>query len=57
MSRISKRSKRRKLSKLLKKFTLPKVRKVIAPPSKIFKSKKDYSRSENKRIIEKGLGE
>ena len=55
MSKMKKRRKRRKLSKLLK--SLPKIKKRIPvpPPSKIFKSKKDYDRSENKKIIKKEL--
>ena len=57
MSKMSKRSRRRKLSKLLKKFTPPKIRKPNAPPSKVFKSTKDYDRSKNKKIAYKELDE
>ena len=54
---MSKRRKRRKLSKLLK--TLPELKKriPIAPPNMAFKSKKDYNRSENKKAIKRELDE
>ena len=55
MSKMTKKKKRRKLSKLLKKFTPPKTRKPNAPPAKIFKSPKDYDRSVNKKIIQKEI--
>ena len=50
MSKMSLRKKRRKLSKLLKSAKNLKIRKPIASPSKILKTKKQYSRSENKQI-------
>ena len=53
MSKMVKKKKRRKLSKLLKKFISPKIRIEIAPPTKVFKSIKDYKRSNNKKIIDK----
>lgn len=55
LSKSQKRSKRRKLSKLLKK--LPEIKKRIPtpPPTKVFKSKKDYDRGRNKKVIEKEL--
>ena len=55
MSKMSKKKKRRNLSKLFKKFTPPKIRREIAPPTKVFKSIKDYDRSENKKIIERDI--
>ena len=54
---MSKKKKRRKLSKLLKKFTPPKIRREIAPPTKVFKSIKDYNRSKNKEIAKKEMDE
>ena len=50
MSNKQQRRKRRKLSKLLKSAKVPKRRIPIAPPSKAFKSKKDYNRKESKNV-------
>jgi len=55
MSKMLKRKKRRKLSKLLKKFIPPKIRGVVSPPTKIFKSIKNYNRSKNKEIVKKEM--
>lgn len=45
MNKMRKKRKRRKLSKLLKSFNPPKTRKPIAPPTKVFPSKKTYNRN------------
>ena len=55
MSKMSKKRKRRKLSKLLKSAKNPKKRIPIAPPRVVFKSKKDYDRKENKKIVRENL--
>jgi len=52
MSKMGKKSKRRKLSKLLKSPHPVKMRIPIAPPTKVFKSKKRYDRKTN-RVISK----
>ena len=50
MSKMSQRKIRRKLSKLRKIIKLPKLRIPIPPPTKCFKSKKNYNRSKNKNM-------
>jgi len=54
-SKSDKRSKRRKLSKLLKKLEPIKSRKPTCKGGYAFKSKKDYNRSQNKKITEEEL--
>lgn len=56
-SKSQKRIKRRKLSKLLKELPELKKRIPTPPPTKFFKSKKDYDRSQNKKIVEKELND
>lgn len=60
MGKMSKR--KRKASKAKKKFKealnnlqTPKIRIPVPPVGSAFKSKKDYDRSNNKKIIEKEL--
>lgn len=56
-SKSEKRRIRRKLSKLLKELPELKKRIPTPPPTKFFKSKKDYDRSQNKKVIEKQLND
>jgi len=55
LSKSQKKSKRRKLSKLLNKLPEIKKRIPISPPTKVFKSIKNYNRSQNKKIVKKEL--
>ena len=57
MNKMSKRKKRRKLSKLLNICKSLKLRIPTAPPSKIFKTKKSYNRTENKQSVSRELNE
>ena len=58
MNKMNKRNKkRRKLSKLTKELKPLKKRIPVPPVGHAFKTKKDYDRSENKKIIEKELDE
>jgi hypothetical protein len=50
MSKTTQKRKRRRLSKLIKSTKIPKSRIPTAPPSKAFKSIKDYDRSKNKQL-------
>lgn len=52
--KASKASKKR--SKRLKTLASPKIRVPVPPVGTVFKSKKDYKRSDTKKIIEKELG-
>lgn len=56
-SKSDKRNKRRKLSKLLKNLEIPKKRLPTSKGGYAFKSKKDYDRKENKKIVEKELND
>lgn len=63
MSKMAKRRQKKKkakkklsdLMKLGKFFNKPRV--PVPPSTKAFKSKKDYKRSENKKVVEKALNE
>jgi len=54
-SKSDKRNKRRKLSKLLKKIDPIKIRKPTCQGGYAHKSKKDYDRSQNKKILKEEL--
>lgn len=56
-SKSQKRSKRRKLSKLLKELKPLKKRIPTCKGGFSFKSKKDYNRSENKKIVKEQLND
>lgn len=56
-SKSGKRTKRRKLSKLLKSIKEIKIRIPTCKGGYAFKSKKDYDRSQNSKIIEKQLND
>jgi len=56
-SKSGKRTKRRKLSKLLKSIKEIKIRIPTCKGGYVLKSKKDYDRSQNKKIIEKQLND
>jgi len=56
-SKSDKRNKRRKLSKLLKNIPELKQRIPTCKGGHAFKSKKDYNRKNNKKIIEKELND
>jgi len=55
--RRKKKKKKSKLAKLIKSLNFMKPRIPIPPPGCAFKSKKDYDRSENKKIIDGELDE
>jgi len=57
MGKKDRRRKRLKLSKLLKSVEIPKKRIPIAPPTKVFNTKKSYNRNKNHTKAEENISE